>query len=88
MFTIGSKVSWQCRNKYRSNPRAQSSFYMYQGTVVCLQPLTAEYTTVRGADDDVVTDQQQFRELNNGKYIAKQETRDDPKGRLYLEALE
>ena len=79
IFNIGDTVSWQCRNKYRSNPRAQSSFYIYQGEIVSVQPLTASFKYT-GRDEqgrDVVkTAETQFRQLRNGKWIPKSENRD------------
>jgi len=90
MFNIGDKVSWQCRNKYRSNPRAQASFYTYEGEIASMSPLAATFIYC-GRDDngkDVAKQgSQEFRQLRNGKYIPKHEDRDDPKGRLYLTLL-
>lgn len=87
MFELGDPVRWQQRNKYRSNPRTQASFYMYDGKIVSVSPVTAEYRYC-GRDDEgktvVKTMRQEFRLLRNGRYIAKSEDRDDAKGRLYL----
>jgi hypothetical protein len=88
MFNIGDKVSWQVRNKHRSNPRFQPSFLMFRGEIVATGPrLVAKYLYSR-TDGTVLTHTQEFKELRNGKYIPKNEDKDDPKGRLYLEALE
>jgi hypothetical protein len=90
MFKVGDQVSWQCRNKYRSNPRAQASFYVYEGEISSIAPLTATFQYA-GRDEqgrDVAkTGTQQFRQLKNGKYIPSSEDRDDPKGRLYLKVI-
>ena len=86
-FKIGDRVSWQARNKYRSNPRAQPSFYCYEGEIDCVSPLTATFRYA-GRDElgrDVAkTGRCEFRLLKNGKFIPKNEDRDDGKGRLYL----
>lgn len=84
MFKIGDKVSWQTRNKWRSNPKFQPSFLTFEGKIVSTAPLAAEYKTVRGANDELYTHQVEFRQLKNSKWIPKHEKKDDPKGRLYL----
>lgn len=89
MFKIGDKVSWQTRNQGRSN-KHQPSFYQFEGVIVDVDTLTAEFRFT-GRDDQgrdcIKVSQQQFRQLRNGQYIAKQEDRDDPKGRLYLQLI-
>jgi len=99
MFKIGDKVSWQCRNKYRSNPRAQPSFLMYKGVIEHFtpdvknpgNPLPVAKFKYCGRDEngrDVTKEAYQiFRLLKNGKYIPQHEDKDDPKGRLYLEMV-
>lgn len=87
MFAKGDKVRWQVRNKNRSNRRAQSSFLRLVGQVITVTDtaITCEYKTASGATDIFVnTHTQEFRKLRNGKWIATQEDKDDPKGRLYL----
>jgi hypothetical protein len=90
MFKIGDKVSWQIRNSNRTNRRFEPSFYIYRGVIVDVSPLTAEFEYC-GRDDQGNNVSKKgletFRQLKNGKYISKQEDRDDPKGRLYLEII-
>jgi hypothetical protein len=84
MFNIGDKVRWQTRNKWRSNPRFQPSFLMYNGVVVETgNVIKAEYKHSR-TDGIVNIHIQEFRQLRNGKYIPAHEDKDDPKERLYL----
>jgi hypothetical protein len=85
MFKIGDKVKWLVRDS-NSTQRRSFRFSGYEGVIVNTNPLTAEYQTYAGYLGNV-SHRQDFRQLKNGKYIAAQETRDDPKGRLYLELV-
>jgi hypothetical protein len=94
-FNIGDKVRWQCRNMYRCN-KWMPSFYMFSGIIEYFTPdaknpnvllPVAKYTYCGRNEQgrDVAKEAfQTFRLLKNGKYIAQEESRDDPKGRLYL----
>jgi len=87
MFEIGTKVKWQIRNSNRSNRKAQASFLRLEGVVtqVSDKSIICQYTTTVGNTDLTVnTHHQEFRQLRNGNWIAKQEPKDDPKGRLTL----
>ena len=99
-FKIGDQVRWQSRNKYRSNPRFEPSFYMYSGEIEYFtpdvknpgNPLPVAKYSYAGKDqfgNDVAKEGYQiFRRLRNGKYIPQDELKDDPKGRLYLKLNE
>jgi hypothetical protein len=84
MFNIGDKVSWQQRNM-NDTTRGSNSFHSYNGVITQLneEVISVEYRWTRNSID-VFTATKNFRKLRNGKWIASNENRDDPKGRLYL----
>ena len=85
MFKIGDYVSYQTRNK-NARERFALSFHQHRGHIISVTDSEIQVEHYHTNDNvEFYRYIASFKLLRNGKWIAKSQTHDDPKGRLHLQ---
>ena len=88
MFKIGDYVSYQTRNK-NARERFALSFHLHSGHIISITDKEIQVERYNSQDNkEFFRSVMVFKQLRNGQWIARSQTHNDPKGRLYLKSTD